>query len=444
MLHAVLTISRVHENGVRLYAAQRSQKHVNSPVGDREDFVLEHYTRSIGHLRPCLSIRDRSSARLTLVTCVIFVCLELLRGHFKTAIFHLESGIKVLHEAQCQSSAAVDDWIIDVFSRLYIQAALLNQHRRYPLVYTTYDFQQHRRDEQFLNFNQAWQQLECILFRIIELSADIRHDEPLACLSVDSNVLFSLRQEQIQVDLNHWLGTYERSRASLQSLLRNDIELFAFRLLCSHHTVAQIMAATCFRDLDDETMFDKYDHQFIIAINHSIALANVRESQLSSAVTSMRCFNMTRSVIDIGWISPLYFVALKCRAHRIRLQAIRLLESSSHREGFLDASILVCVARKVMEIEEGDFYAHIDTNDNFGLLEPPTLEDLLLVPLLPEYRRVYDVDVTLPDGPMDSILLTCRQKELHGKCREIVTEYNMQQQRWIERSEDSILYKTSR
>lgn len=317
VLHAVLTISRIHENGVHLYAAHRSQKLIHSSLGEGEDFVLKHYTKAISYLQPRLSVNERPSARLALMTCVMFVSLELLRGHFRTAVFHLESGNKILQESQCQSPAVIDDWILDVFPRLYIQVALLNQHRRFPLIYITYLLRPLCSGEIFLNFNQAWQKLECILFRILELSADVRQQQPLPSFSLNSYVEFSLRQEQIQLDLECWFSTYERSRASLQGLLRKDIELFAFQLLCSHHTIAQIMTATCLRDHDDEIMFDLYDDQFIIAINHSIALANVRESHVSTAANSMRCFNMSRSVIDIGWISPLYYVALKCRVHRI-------------------------------------------------------------------------------------------------------------------------------
>lgn len=436
VLHAVLSISRVHENGVHLHAMQQSQDLMHSFVGDR-DFILKHYTKAIGYLQPQLCINDRTSARLALMTCLTFVCLELLQGHFRTAVFHLECGNGILRESLCQLPTIIDTWILDVFSRLYIQVALLNQHRRYPLAYTAYILNPRCANELFLNFNQAWQQLEGILFSILELSADVQKHQPFTCLSIDSYIPFSLRQGRIQSELDLWLYTYEQSRAFLQGLFWKDIELFAFHLLSSHHTIAQIMAATCLRDRGNETIFDLHEDQFLIAISHSIALANVKESRLSTAVASMRCFDMSRSVIDIGWISPLYYVALKCRVPRLRLQAIRLLESSIHREGFWDANIAACIGRKVMEIEEGNIYAHIDTTYGFDILESPTMEDLLIPPL-PDYCRVHDIDVTLPDGPTDKIRLSCRQKRLHGKCREIVTEYNMQQRRWVDRSEGSL------
>lgn len=85
-----------------------------------------------------------------------------------------------------------------------------------------------------------------------------------------------------------------------------------------------------------------------------------------------------------------------------------------------------------MDIEEGDFYAGIDTGDDFNILESPTMDYLLSVPPLPDYRRVYDIDVILPDGPMDSIILICRHKRLDGSCREVVKEYNMHQERWLD------------
>ena len=45
-------------------------------------------------------------------------------------------------------------------------------------------------------------------------------------------------------------------------------------------------------------------------------------------------------------------MAVKCRVHRIRIQAIRLLESFSHKEVIWDAKATACITRKVTEIED--------------------------------------------------------------------------------------------
>jgi hypothetical protein len=140
---------------------------------------------------------------------------------------------------------------------------------------------------------------------------------------------------------------------------------------------------------------------------------------------------MSRSIIDLGLIPPLYYAAIKCRVHRIRLQAIRLLETTSHREGIWDAKIAACVSRKVMEIEEREYYKNIDTADDFPLSSYPSPRDLSLSPL-PESYRIRDVEVVLLGEPMDKVLLFCRQRQDSMNCKVCIGEYHVQSQRWID------------
>lgn len=80
------------------------------------------------------------------------------------------------------------------------------------------------------------------------------------------------------------------------------------------------------------------------------------------------------------------FTAIKYSVHRIRLQAARLLEPVSHREGFWDSLIMAAVARKLIELEEGDYYRDINPTDDLFLLSSfATFWDLSL-PTLPESR----------------------------------------------------------
>jgi hypothetical protein len=93
VLHAVLTLSSIHKDqgnwDVSLNRGNRS-------VDDPEQFMHQHYIEAIRKLQPHFLHKDRASIRVALITCVVFVCLEFLRGHFQTAPIHLESGLKVL------------------------------------------------------------------------------------------------------------------------------------------------------------------------------------------------------------------------------------------------------------------------------------------------------------------------------------------------------------
>lgn len=61
--------------------------------------------------------------------------------------------------------------------------------------------------------------------------------------------------------------------------------------------------------------------------------------------TSLLCF-------DMGVISPLYFVALKCPVFRLRRQAIKLLKEAPEQEGMWHRNIAVEHAMWKLEMEE--------------------------------------------------------------------------------------------
>jgi hypothetical protein len=73
------------------------------------------------------------------MNCILFVCLELLRGHYRTAVLHLHNGWNILdYLAQSKSkekyvgegdvlilpdyAQTVEDSLIEIFARLGIQA----------------------------------------------------------------------------------------------------------------------------------------------------------------------------------------------------------------------------------------------------------------------------------------------------------------------------------
>jgi hypothetical protein len=140
---------------------------------------------------------------------------------------------------------------------------------------------------------------------------------------------------------------------------------------------------------------------------------------------------MAKSIIDMGWTPPLYYTALKCRIHRVRLQAIRFLESSAHLEGMWDTQIAACVARKVMEVEEEGYYEQFEVIEDFSLVSTPDSCDLSL-PTLPLSHRIKDIDVILPDGPEDSIFLLYSRKSSTGSWMTLRKEYHVPSQSWID------------
>lgn len=429
VLHAVLALSSVHKRESLNGSSQGSS---DGAPDEQERFMLQHYIKATSHLQHHFSIKDGRSLRVSLITCVVFICLELLRGRFKTAQTHLQNGIKVLREMHNPSNVnenrylslnpsheAADDWIVEVFSRLNIQVMLFNQSSRNPCLFLQ-DFGLELPISTPYSLNTAWQRLERFLSKVIYLSKQVKRQRASEHLPLEHPFTLLEHQQQVQAGLAQWLDMYKDSTKFMQS---EEREGFVWHVLWAWQTMASIMAATCLRP-DDEAVYDSYTEDFVSLVKHSAMNWKIRSSDEQNLALAGPGTNMSRTVVDIGWIPPLYYAALKCRVHRVRLQAIRLLECSPHREGIWDAEIATRVARKVMEIEERDFFRNVDTADDFSLSSIPELRDLAL-PVLPHSNRIHDVQVILPDGPMDSVFLSYKQQESNGDWKRSMKEYHI-------------------
>lgn len=230
--------------------------------------------------------------------------------------------------------------------------------------------------------------------------------------------------------LLQWLGTFEVFNKTMQGKQSSNEERF-YHLLCTYHNMASIMTETCLRP-NDELAFDAYDEQFTLLIEHSASLFKISAATSHTSLLPGHLMDMSRSVVDLGWIPTLHYTATKCRNHRIRLHAIRLLESTSHREGIWDSKTAACVARKVMEVEEKDFYNGVDTAGDFPLSTIPSPRDLSLS-VLPESYRMQEVEIVLSGTPMDKISLYCKRTQEGVDSRTLVSEYDMHSQRWMDK-----------
>jgi hypothetical protein len=93
----------------------------------------------------------------------------------------------------------------------------------------------------------------------------------------------------------------------------------------------------------------------------------------------------------MGVIPPLYFTAISCRVPSIRRSVIALLQTTMpRREGIWIADLYIALARRIIEIEEGDFEARHLKSDGGAIRDQMTGE---LLP--PEWRRVVDATIHL-------------------------------------------------
>ena len=81
--HAVVAIASLHEKSVTMRV----------PSTHADSFSLFQYNKAIRHLTD--QAIERQSNHVTLLTCVLFICLEFLGGNPDLALGHLQNGMKI-------------------------------------------------------------------------------------------------------------------------------------------------------------------------------------------------------------------------------------------------------------------------------------------------------------------------------------------------------------
>lgn len=379
VLHAVLALSSIHRHGTCDRPGQSTA-------------ALQHYGTAIHHLQPHFAARNRLAHRVALITCIVFTSLDLLRGHFASAFVHLQNGLQLLSSTPGGLDRDhVDDWIREVFSRIYLQISLMKfLHRGVslpPLHDCSVDM-----PSGFHSIKEAWVGLEHLLLGAMALSYQAR----------ESSGDIVQDQTHLQKQIDAWQTAYEALRPRL--LAQNPVHgQKADGILITYHAMTSIMAAVCLHP-HDEMIFDSYTDWFSRLTSSIIAVGALTAPSPSLPQTAS--FDMAHSIVDMGCVVPLYYTALKCRAAGPRAQAVSFLESSFHREGVWDSTMTARIARRVMYLEGSDE--------------------------VPEGRRLHDFEVKIVGEPVRTVELSGRIQDLTGGARACVGEYNLVTGRWAD------------
>lgn len=124
--HAVIAIGALHEDFLR----KRLVFSQTSVEGQNSRFAQNQYTKAIGELRRSLSSK-KEEPLTALMSCIIFVCFDSLRGAFESAMVHLEAGLRILRDMRRSSTGnhIIDDIIAPIFVRLSMQSVIYVEAR---------------------------------------------------------------------------------------------------------------------------------------------------------------------------------------------------------------------------------------------------------------------------------------------------------------------------
>lgn len=120
MRHSVIAIGALHE--------EFSQKRLGHSPGLESEgvkFAMNQYTKAIGHLRRSIAT-GKQKPLMALMSCILFVCFDSLRGYFESAMVHLQSGLKILKDLSRTKEVdhILENVISPLFMRLSVQSIL--------------------------------------------------------------------------------------------------------------------------------------------------------------------------------------------------------------------------------------------------------------------------------------------------------------------------------
>jgi len=298
ILEAVLALSSVHRGG---HFSRQS-------CGiDYERAALRHYVRAINDLQPHFTDRSKSSCRIALIACILFINLELLRGYFQTANTHLNNGIRILQDMYFISKGLdgifrdipglglTDTWIVETFARFQLQSEVLRcgcQHELLLLELTQWTAFG-RGHGTFTSLKQAWEALTPLfnqILRVISVARDhtYQHFDCQTCEEL-------LRvQHSVQEGLIWW---YETAEALQQRMVGEEGR--AFHLLMTYHTLANIMAETALQP-NDELVYDTHTAKFRKLIQQLTHLHDISSDHSGSKAPRDRAVDMETSITDFG------------------------------------------------------------------------------------------------------------------------------------------------
>ncbi|KAE8363556.1 hypothetical protein BDV27DRAFT_158720 [Aspergillus caelatus] len=426
--HAVVALSAAHRSNL-------SSESMPAMYGmDAERFTLLQYNKAIHHLRGVTTCGSSKNAlRVTLITCMLFVTLEYLRGQHKMGSAHLGYGIQLLANVSAPTSRTsmapsifspaedfVHDALVESYARLSIQSAMFG-HVPSHLCVIVRDPQLHALPYRFSSLVEARQTLDDLLTRIhclerhiYSLSAD---NDP----GTDPEVFET--QGRIMADLSLWRKAYN---ASL-SLLKADAckEKIGFLLLRVYHGMAVVMASVCL-SREGEMVFDAYTNDFVSIMTAFFDMRRfwstisipIKEQHLGFQNGRSDC-NGYSFTIESGFIPPVYYTGLKCRVLKIRRLAIRLLRAAPHREGLWNGPLVADVLEEVVRVEEGGFHADDDLkqdlDERFNNADFELEKDKLPSQGVPAESRISDVEILLSDVVDGDTFMNYRQKGKDGQ-----------------------------
>ena len=340
---------------------------------------MEYYNKAIHSLLEKAKMDPDATGIFTLA-CIIFICLEFLRGNVDAALIHIESGVKMLKSWRDKHGYPNVPWgrgyssfeadfieteLVPILSWLTIVLAIFGRPSQAIFLNPV--------DLEGRSFQQEGPKniLEARAGLVDIVNAGIKCTESVGTRKYERDMQAedTAERDRLTQMLERWNQGFESLVAS-QWPNWSKPERIAANLMHANFLIASIWNDVCLSP--NETAWDKHKEKFeqIITVSEAI----VKETIASESGLSLR-FSF-----EFGIIPPLNFAAWRCRHPLLRRRALKLLLNCPRREGLFDTLQLYAVFGRIMEFEEAALG-----------LEPGQIPDENVLP--PEHTRIHHFQV---------------------------------------------------
>ncbi|KAF4456756.1 putative transcriptional regulatory protein C15D4.02 [Fusarium austroafricanum] len=319
--HSVMTISSLYEN-------LQSKDSTSLVKTQRNMLALKHYNAAIRELRT----PHEPDILLTLLACLMFVCIEVIQSNGAMAIQHCQHGINLL------STSNPPQWalhhLLPIFRRLSVYPFYFgnSQPLGKPGALTI--------PSSFSSVSEAQASMDTISNMTIQhfrQTVDYRIGD-MRSKPIPPHVL--REQKQVQDYLNQWRSAFDK----FEHTTRPDLVQRSptSRIWLSHmYEICTIFSHLGFST--NESDYDKYIPNFKRIVKSARELAGLR----ARSTPPKFCFEM-------GFAHYLFLTAIKCRHLETRLEALRLMGVlCAARESLWDNGTLQIVAQRTINLEHG-------------------------------------------------------------------------------------------
>ncbi|KAI1414888.1 hypothetical protein F5Y13DRAFT_196845 [Hypoxylon sp. FL1857] len=363
--HAVSAIS------VTYHDIESSLQHPAGYVNSNPEAQRE-WSLAIKSLSSRIQVQPNSNL-VPLVCCLLFTCIEFLRGNVESSMLHVQSGINILAALRRNSDAAsdlgpnfssndleaIEDHIVPMFSGLNVLCSLAGKITPPMYAPTVKEDSPH---EGLAHSRRR-------LFEISDTCIRFIGKASLKAAMFQTDIDDLVEQVKLQTRLDTWRDKLDELLQRMQAA-GNPVKQDALNLLLAHYKVIYIWMRVC--TSAGETATDSYHADFEELVHYAEQIAKPGVGMATPQLLSF----------DIQILGPLYYAALKCRHRATRRRALEMLQLAPRREGLWNAHHAYVTAKRVIELEE----RHLD-----GQELPDETSRVHGLPLPDDESRIYNL-----------------------------------------------------